>query len=312
MSATDERNLRAPKYWGAHLAAWLMKSMAGWPDGMRFQLGRGLAFLARHLAKRRMHIARTNLRLCFPDWSQEQVEQITQQQMRYFTQALVDRSLFWFGRKEALFSHIQTRDEQYLHAALAQNRPMIILAPHFVGLDAGGVRFNADYPTVSMYQRQSNPVFDQLMLEGRNRSGQAYLYSRHDGVRKLIKLLRENIPLYYLPDMDFGRKDAIFAPFFGQEAATLTALPKLANLTQALIVPCVTRIDPESMQRGKTRYIMQYYAAWDGYPDSVGDEAQAVRFMNEFIEARISEDPAQYLWMHKRFKTRPEGVAGVY
>ena len=312
MSATDERNLRAPKYWGAHLAAWLMKNMAGWPDGMRFQLGRSLAFLARHLAKRRMHIARTNLRLCFPDWSQEQVEQITQQQMRYFTQALVDRSLFWFGRKEALFSHIQTRDEQYLHAALAQNRPIIILAPHFVGLDAGGVRFNVDHPTVSMYQRQSNPVFDQLMLEGRNRSGQAYLYSRHDGVRKLIKLLRENIPLYYLPDMDFGRKDAIFAPFFGQEAATLTALPKLANLTQALIVPCVTRIDPESMKRGKTRYVMQYYPAWDGYPDSVGDEVQAVRFMNEFIEARISEDPAQYLWMHKRFKTRPEGVAGVY
>ena len=312
MSGAEERNLRAPKYWGAHLAAWLMKSMAGWSDGVRFQTGRGLAFLARRLAKRRMHIARTNLRLCFPDWSQEQVEQITQQQMRYFTQALVDRSLFWFGRKEALFSHIQTRDEQYLHAALAQNRPMIILAPHFVGLDAGGVRFNADHPTVSMYQRQSNPVFDQLMLEGRNRSGQAYLYSRHDGVRKLIKLLRENIPLYYLPDMDFGRKDAIFAPFFGQEAATLTALPKLANLTQALIVPCVTRIDPESMQRGKTRYIMQYYPAWDGYPDSVGDEAQAVRFMNAFIEARISEDPAQYLWMHKRFKTRPEGVAGVY
>ena len=312
MSGAEERNLRAPKYWGAHLAAWLMKSMAGWSDGVRFQTGRGLAFLARRLAKRRMHIARTNLRLCFPDWSQEQVEQITQQQMRYFTQALVDRSLFWFGRKEALFSHIQTRDEQYLHAALAQNRPMIILAPHFVGLDAGGVRFNADHPTVSMYQRQSNPVFDQLMLEGRNRSGQAYLYSRHDGVRKLIKLLRENIPLYYLPDMDFGRKDAIFAPFFGQEAATLTALPKLANLTQALIVPCVTRIDPESMQCGKTRYVMQYYPAWDGYPDSVGDEAQAVRFMNEFIEARISEDPAQYLWMHKRFKTRPEGVAGVY
>ena len=100
--------------------------------------------------------------------------------------------------------------------------------------------------------------------------------------------------------------------FFGQEAATLTALPKLANLTQALIVPCITRIDPESMKRGKTRYIMQYYPAWDGYPDSVGNEAQAVRFMNAFIEARIVEDPAQYLWMHKRFKTRPEGVAGVY
>ena len=308
----SEQNLNAPKYWSAHIASWLLKSMASWPDGLRYRLGKGMAFLATRFAKSRMHIARTNLRLCFPDWSDEQVEQVSQQQMHYFAQALMDRSLFWFGRKEALFSHIQPRDEHHLHAALAQNRPIIILAPHFVGLDAGGVRFNADYPTVSMYQRQSNPVFDRLMLEGRNRSGQAYLYSRQDGVRKLIKMLRENIPLYYLPDMDFGRKDAIFSTFFGQEAATLTALPKLANLTQALIVPCITRIDPESMKRGKTRYIMQYYPAWDGYPDSVGNEAQAVRFMNAFIEARIVEDPAQYLWMHKRFKTRPEGVAGVY
>lgn len=308
----SEQNLNAPKYWSAHIASWLLKSMAHWPDRLRYQLGKGLAFLATRFAKSRMHIARTNLRLCFPEWSDEQVEQVAQQQMHYFAQALMDRSLFWFGRKEALYSHIQPRDEHHLHEALAQNRPIIILAPHFVGLDAGGVRFNAEYPTVSMYQRQSNPVFDQLMLEGRNRSGTAYLYSRQDGVRKLIKLLRENIPLYYLPDMDFGRKDAIFSTFFGQEAATLTALPKLANLTQALIVPCVTRIDPESMKQGKTRYIMQYYPAWDGYPDSVGDEAQAVRFMNEFIEARISEDPAQYLWMHKRFKTRPEGMAGVY
>lgn len=309
---SGETNLNAPKYWNARFAVWLLKKMASWPDGLRYQLGKGLAFLAARFAKSRMHIARTNLRLCFPEWSDDQVERTAQQQMHYFTQALMDRSLFWFGRKDALFSHIQTRDEHYLHEALAQNRPIIILAPHFVGLDAGGVRFNADHPTVSMYQRQSNPVFDQMMLEGRNRSGQAYLYSRQDGVRKLIKLLRDSIPLYYLPDMDFGRKDAIFSTFFGQEAATLTALPKLANLTQALIVPCITRIDPESMKQGKTRYIMQYYPAWDGYPDAIGDEAQAVRFMNAFIEQRITEAPAQYLWMHKRFKTRPEGKTGVY
>ena len=312
MSNDSAQNLNAPKYWGAHFASWLLKNMAKWPDRLRYGAGRALSGLAIRFAKGRMHIARTNLRLCFPDWSDAQVEQVTRQQMRYFAQALVDRSLFWFGPKEAIFSHIQPRDEHYLHAALVQNRPIIILAPHFVGLDAGGVRFNVEYPTVSMYQRQSNPVFDQMILEGRNRSGQAYLYSRSDGVRKLIKLLRENIPLYYLPDMDFGRKDAIFSTFFGQPAATLTALPKLAALTNAIIVPCVTRIDPESMQKCKTRYIMQYYPAWEGYPDSVGDEAEAVRFMNAFIEQRIEEDPAQYLWMHKRFKTRPEGLPSVY
>ena len=119
----SEQNLNAPKYWSAHIASWLLKSMASWPDGLRYRLGKGMAFLATRFAKSRMHIARTNLRLCFPDWSDEQVEQVSQQQMHYFAQALMDRSLFWFGRKEALFSHIQPRDEHHLHAALAQKRP---------------------------------------------------------------------------------------------------------------------------------------------------------------------------------------------
>ncbi|MBS1174769.1 MAG: lpxL 1 [Burkholderiaceae bacterium] len=296
--------------WSAQWAVRALKNMGDWSDTARYRVGARLAWLASKFAKRRMNIARTNLSLCFPSWTDEQIERVAQQQMRYFVQALMDRSLFWFGAKEAVFSHIALQDEHFLNEALAQKRPIILLAPHFVGLDAGGMRINMMHPVVSMYQRQSNPVFDQMVLEGRSRTGQAYLYSRHDGARKLIKLLRDNIPLYYLPDMDFGRKDSIFSEFFGQPATTLTALPKLAGLTQALIVPCVTRIDVPAFDQGKTRYITQFYPAWDGYPQ--GSEEQAVRQMNQFIEERIIEDPAQYLWMHKRFKTRPEGMAGVY
>lgn len=296
--------------WSAQWAVRALKNMANWSDAARYRVGTSLAWLASKFAKRRMNIARTNLSLCFPSWTDEQVERVAQQQMRYFAQALMDRSLFWFGAKEAVFSHIALQDEHFLNEALAKKRPIILLAPHFVGLDAGGMRINMMHPVVSMYQRQSNPVFDQMVLEGRSRTGQAYLYSRHDGARKLVKLLRDNIPLYYLPDMDFGRKDSIFSEFFGQPAATLTALPKLAGLTQALIVPCITRIDKDAFARGQTRYITQFYPAWDGYPQ--GSEEEAVRQMNQFIEERITEDPAQYLWMHKRFKTRPEGMVGVY
>ena len=296
--------------WSAQWAVRALKNMANWSDAARYRVGASLAWIASKFAKRRMNIARTNLSLCFPNWTDEQVERVAQQQMRYFAQALMDRSLFWFGAKEAVFSHITVQDEHFLNEALAKKRPIILLAPHFVGLDAGGMRINMMHPVVSMYQRQSNPVFDQMVLEGRSRTGQAYLYSRHDGARKLVKLLRDNIPLYYLPDMDFGRKDSIFSEFFGQPAATLTALPKLAGLTQALIVPCITRIDKDAFARGQTRYITQFYPAWDGYPQ--GSEEEAVRQMNQFIEERITEDPAQYLWMHKRFKTRPEGMAGVY
>lgn len=296
--------------WGAHVVAWLLKKLGKWSDGSRTRLGQGLTFLATRLAKRRMHIARTNLRLCFPDWRAEQIEEVAQQQMRLFVQSAVDRSRFWFGPSSVFTDNITQIDRAYYDDALAKNVPIIVLAPHFVGLDAGGVCLNAEREMVTMYQKQSNPVFDQLMLEGRGRSGMAHLYSRHDGVRQLFKLLKKNYPLYYLPDMDFGRKDSIFSEFFGQTAATLTALPKLAGLTQALIVPCVTRIDTEALARGQTKYIMQFYPAWVGYPQ--GSEEEAVRQMNQFIEERITEDPAQYLWMHKRFKTRPEGMAGVY
>ncbi len=296
--------------WTAQGAVWFLKRVGHWSDGARYRLSMGLAWLAAKLAKRRMHIARTNLRLCFPEWSEAQVEAVTQQQMRYFAQAVVDRSLFWFGAPEAIFSHIQAVDQHYLDEALARQCPVIILAPHFVGLDAGGTRINMLMPLVSMYKKQSNPVFDKMVLEGRQRSGQVHLYSKDEGVRKLVKLLRENIPLYYLPDMDFGLKDGIFSTFFNQPAATVTALPKLAGLTKAVIVPCITRIDAQAAQKGQTRYIMQFYPAWQDYPQ--GTEEQAVLAMNQFIEARISEDPAQYLWMHKRFKTRPEGMAGVY
>ena len=296
--------------WGAHVVAWSLKKLGKWSDGSRTRLGQGLTFLATRLAKRRMHIARTNLRLCFPDWTAEQIDDVAQQQMRFFVQSAVDRSRFWFGPLSVFTNNITQIDRTYYDEALAKNMPIIVLAPHFVGLDVGGVCLNAEREMVTMYQKQSNPVFDRLILEGRGRSGMAHLYSRDDGVRHLVKLLKKNYPLYYLPDMDFGRKDSIFSEFFGQTAATLTALPKLASLTQALIVPCVTRIDKDALAHGQTRYTMQFYPAWQGYPQ--GSEEQAVRQMNQFIEERIMEDPAQYLWMHKRFKTRPEGVASVY
>lgn len=295
---------------GAHVAVWCLKRVGTWSDCARFRLSVGLAWVATRVAKRRMHIARTNLRTCFPEWNADQIEVVARQQMRYFAQAVVDRSVFWFGSEQAIYEHITLQDEHFLTEALAQNRPVILLAPHFVGLDAGGTRINMQMPLVSMYKKQSNPVFDKMVLEGRMRSGQVHLYSKDEGVRKLVKLLKTKIPVYYLPDMDFGIKDALFSTFFNQPAATLTALPKLAALTGALVVPCITRIDPQAAKRHETRYITQFYPVWQDYPEA--DEAAAVLRMNQFIETQIELDPAQYLWMHKRFKTRPEGMAGIY
>ena len=147
---------------------------------------------------------------------QAQIDQAVRTHLRYFSHGLFDRSVFWFGDEQKIYDHSVYVDEHHWLDAKAQQRPIIVLAPHFIGLDVGGLRINMDMEMATMYQKQRNPVFDALMLEGRMRSGQGHLFSRHDGVRGLVKLLRKNIPLYYLPDMDFGINDAVFSTFFGQ------------------------------------------------------------------------------------------------
>lgn len=296
--------------WLDELSANLIRKIGRWPQPVRHHLAEIMAKVAYPLIKKRRHVAQVNLRKCFPEWSDEQIKQTIKTHLRYFSHAAVDRSLFWFGPKTAIKNQIDLIDEHIWHEAVATGRPIIVLAPHFVGLDVGGSRLNLISELSSIYQKQRNETFDALFREGRAGLGTTYLFSRQEGIRGLVKLMKKNVPMYCLPDMDFGAWNSLFVPFFGVTAATLTVLPKLSQLTHALVVPCVTRLDVEALNRGETRYKMQFYPAWDGYPSD--DETQAVMEMNAFIEARILEEPAQYLWFHKRFKTRPEGDVSFY
>jgi KDO2-lipid IV(A) lauroyltransferase len=194
------------------------------------------------------------------------------------------------------------------HLAPHLGKPLIWLAPHFLGLNLGGVRVTAEFaPIVSLYARIKNPLIDRLMLHARTRfhhdGRHSEMYSRQDGIKPVIKALRRGLPFYYLPDMDYGARDAVFVPFFGVPAATITALPRLARAADAVIVPAITR------QEG-FRFVTRFYPAWENYPTE--DPEADVRRMNAFIEDRIREMPEQYFWLHKRFKTRPPGAPGLY
>lgn len=292
------------------VGAALFRRVGRWPQTRRVALSKCVAWLVRPFVQKRRNVARVNLKKCFPTWSDAQIEQTIDLHLTYFSQSFFDRALFWFGSKTAIAQQVRLIDEGFWHAAVATGRPIIILAPHFVGLDVGGSRLNLLTDLSSIYQRQSNAVFDALFREGRAGMGKTYLFSRQEGVRGLVKLMKNKVPMYCLPDMDFGLNGAIFAPFFGVSAATLTVLPKLSKLTNAIILPCVTRLDSVALARGETLYNAQFYAPWENYP--CDDEALCVQLMNEFIQARILEEPAQYLWLHKRFKTRPQGEASFY
>lgn len=282
------------------LAVWLLHFLPLWalnPLGQAL----GLAFYA--LGRERRRVARINLRLCFPELSGRERERLVRRHFRAFGRSFLERGILWWSSAERIRRLV--RIEGMEHWQAVRDRPVIWFAPHFVGLDMGGARLALDANAASMYSAQKNPVFDRLLLKGRTRFNEQRLFSRQDGVREVVKAIREGRPLYYLPDMDFGPRDSIFVPFFGVPAATITGLSRLARMGRAVVVPAVTWQLP-----GGQGYVLRFYPAWENFPSD--DVAADTRRMNAFIEDRVREMPEQYFWLHKRFKTRPPGEPRLY
>jgi len=267
---------------------------------LRF-LGKYLGSLLLLFSRERRRIARINLRQCFPEWSQLERERLLRQHFILFTQAFLDHALFWWASPTRLTRTIRLTGLEHLERN--DGRPTLILAPHFVGLDAGGVIMSMRMPMVSIYSNQKNPVFNAALLNGRQRFNAPVLLSRQEGIRRALKAIKQGIPFYYLPDMDFGRRESIFTPFFGTPAATITGVSRLARATGARVIPCINRLTPEG-------YTVELLPPWEDFPGESVETDTA--FMNRFIETQVRTQPAQYYWLHKRFKTRPPGEMKIY
>jgi KDO2-lipid IV(A) lauroyltransferase len=266
-------------------------------------IGRGFGLLVYAVARDRRRVARINLRLCFPEWTEAQRRRVSRRNFQAFGRAVLERGVLWWASKERILRIV--RIEGLEHWQAVADGPVIWLAPHFVGLDMGGTRLAAEYEAASMYSRQKDPVLDRILYHGRTRFVMPRLVSRQEGLRPLVRVMREGVPFYYLPDLDFGPRDSVFVPFFGVPAATITGLSRMARLARAAVVPVITRQLP-----GGRGYVLQFYPAWDNFPTD--DPEADARRMNAFIEARVCETPEQYHWLHKRFKTRPPGEPAVY
>jgi len=264
-------------------------------------LGRGLGKLFYAFGRERRKVALTNLRLCFPEKTEAEREDIARRHLIALAQSLLDRTLGWWASRQRLERLFRIRGTEYLRDP--EGRPVIMLVPHFVGLDAAGTRISMEIAACSMFSNQKNRVFNKLLYNGRMRFNEAVLMSRQDGLRKIVKALKEGRPFYYLPDMDFGPKESIFVPFFGVQAATIPALSRLARLTGARVVPVITRQVADG-------YEVDLLPPWDNFPGASVEEDTA--FMNRFIETQVLQMPEQYFWVHKRFKTRPPGEQRFY
>lgn len=253
------------------------------------------------LGRERRKVALINLRLCFPDKSEAEREELARRHFIAFSRAVLDRTLGWWASKERLERIIRITGVEHLNDP--EGRPIIMLSPHFVGLDAGATRISMFVRGCSVYSNQKNPVFNKLLYDGRIRFTDAVLLSRQDGMRKIIKAMKDGYKFYYLPDMDFGPKESIFVPFFGVQAATIPGVSRLARLTGAKVVACITR-------QVKDGYEVEVMPAWDDFP---GESVEAdTAYVNRFIEEQVLRMPEQYFWLHKRFKTRPPGEQRFY
>jgi KDO2-lipid IV(A) lauroyltransferase len=251
------------------------------------------------LIPERRKVTRINLEKCFPRMPPAARERLARAHFRAFCRAFIEQGILWWSRRERIEGLVRIEGLDNLKP----NAKTIVFAPHFVGFEATLARLALEFPVGMMYSRQKDPLFEARLLRGRTRFG-GVMFPRQAGIKTGIELIESGTLYYYLPDLDFGPKRSVFVPFFGVPAATVTGLAYIARTTGAAVVPCVTRMLPGG------GYVARLYPAWSGFPS--GDEVSDARRMMAFIEERVLEMPEQYFWLHKRFKTRPEGEARFY
>ena len=264
-------------------------------------LGRGLGLLLYVVVSERRHVTLTNLGLCFPHLSATEKSALARRHFAAFGRSILELGLWWHASPERIRRLVRLEGGEKL--AAYQDKPVILLVPHFVGIDAGWIRLALEHGLVAIYTRQKNRVFEAAMNGGRLRFGNCELASRQEGTRKALKAMKGGRFFHYSPDMDYGPKESVFVPFFGVQTATITGLARLAKLTGATVIPVVTRMTSGG-------YVASVGEPWADFP---GDDEEAnARRLNSFIEAEVLKSPEQYYWLHKRFKTRPPGEQGVY
>ena len=216
---------------------------------------------------------------------------------------MLERSILWWSSEKRLRRLIVI--EPGLPLAVIRGGPTILLCPHFVSLDVAGTALALDVSGCSIYSRQANPVMDKALHRGRTRFCPQKLFPRNAGVKPVLRAMRDGFPFLMLPDMDFGPKDVQFVPFFGVPAATLTAVARIAALTQATVVPVIATMLP-----GYRGWRVKFHPPWTDFPGP--DIVAATLRVNQFIESQVLLAPAEYLWVHRRFKTRPVGQPPLY
>jgi len=301
---TFTRSLLAPRHWPAWLGVGVIWLIARLPPRALMWLGRRLGALVPRVPSQRRRIAAANIALCFPELDAAARAALVDANLRDIGLMLVEFALGWMGSDRRIAA-IPTRIEglEHLEAARAQGRGVLLVGGHFSHLELCARLVSQRIRIAGMYRRMDSAVFEWVVLRARLHYADAMF--EKDDIRGTVKYLRGGGTLWYAPDQDMRSKDTVFVPFFGVPAATITATHHLARMSGALVIPFFHRRLPDG-----AGYALRLGAPLEGFPgtDAAADTAR----VNACIEQMVREAPEQYLWVHKRFKTRPPGAAAVY
>ena len=301
---TPLNNFLAPPYWPTWLGLGLLRLALLLPYPSMLALGRGLGTLLYHLVGSRRHVAEVNIRLCFPELDETARQQRVKESFAAAAISLFEGVLSWWGNDERVKKLYRIEGLEHLEAARAQGRGVILLGGHYTTLEISG-RFLAYHVEglQPIYKPARNKLFEAVMANSRKRLFDDLLPSAD--MRTIVRNLKKGKVVWYAPDQDFGRERSVFAPFFGVPTATLISTARLARLSGAPVVPFYSERLP-----GNEGFLLRLAPALEDFPG--GDDLADATRVNQVIEAQVRKVPEQYLWLHKRFKTRPEGEADVY
>ena len=267
--------------------------------------GYGLGVVAARIPGKRNRVVKTNLRLCFPELTENGVNAIALDHWRLLGRSIAERSVIWLGSAQAVSNMIEVRSA----VDLRDKKPRILVNMHFTGIE-GSIVISAlakerGWPRTSgLFQRMKNPFFNERIIRWRNRFG-GNAIDRQGNLLSLIREIRKGNLIIIAPDLDLGLRDSVFVPFFGIPTNTITAVSRLAAIAKAEVCMMVTTLLPD-----RSRYCCVISKPIDGFPsdDPVADTAR----LNAIYEAEIRQHIAEYYWVHKRFKHRPEGKVSPY
>ena len=302
MQEQENHNFYMPRYWLLWLLLGLVYPVTCLPLKAQRRIGRWLGKLLYLFGHYRRHIATVNLQLCFPELKASEQHTLLKKHFALYGVSVIESFATWWSKPEIINRHVEYSGLENFEQALAEKRGILLLSGHFTTLEIGSRLLGQRMPFSGMYRRHKNPLFEHVMSTGRQRWIDGKTYDRKD-VRGVLKSLKAGHAIWYGPDQDYGRKHSVFVPFMGVMAATVTGTSRWARLTNAIVLPYF-------VERTENGYHVKVLPRLESFP--TGDQqADAIR-INQIIEKQIRLSPENYLWTHRRFKTRPDGEPRPY